>query len=62
LDKREQIANEEVLNQAIVIKLSFGVLDLPVLRNLLLKIIGIKGHCVLGLLAQRQILMRCDQY
>jgi len=62
LDEREQFAKEEGLHQAIVIKLSFGATDLQVLRSLLPKIIGIKGHCVLGLLTQRQILMHCDQY
>ncbi|OIT03820.1 hypothetical protein A4A49_02801 [Nicotiana attenuata] len=33
-----------------------------VLRNILPKVIGIKANCLLGSLAQRQLLIRCDQY
>ncbi|XP_070002141.1 uncharacterized protein [Nicotiana sylvestris] len=62
LEEREEFAKEEGLHQAVIIKLSSDALNLQVLRNNLPKIIGIKGNCLLGSLAQRQLLIRCDQY
>ncbi|PHT48564.1 hypothetical protein CQW23_12772 [Capsicum baccatum] len=39
-----------------------GSPDLLILRSILPKFLGIKGHCLVGLLAQRQLLIRMDQY
>lgn len=62
MEVREEFAKEEGLHQAIVIKLSNGALNLEFLRTLLPKIFGVKGNSLLGLLAQRQLLLRLDQY
>ena len=50
------------LHQAVMFKLSRGVPDLNVLRSILRKHLGIKGNCLIDLLAPRQILLRFDQY
>ncbi|PHU12447.1 hypothetical protein BC332_19377 [Capsicum chinense] len=55
-------AKEEGLHQAIVVKLSMRSPDLSILRLILPKFLGIKGHCPVGFLAQRQLLIRMDQY
>ncbi|PHU15099.1 hypothetical protein BC332_16304 [Capsicum chinense] len=57
MEKREAFAIEEGLHQAIVIKLSSGAPNLKDLRTLLLKHLGIKGHCLIGSLAPRQLLL-----
>ncbi|KAM3301955.1 hypothetical protein P3S67_016457 [Capsicum chacoense] len=55
-------AKEEGLHQAIVVKLSMGSPDLSILRLILPKFLGIKGHCPVGFLSQRKLLIRMDQY
>lgn len=62
MEEREEFAKEEGLHQAIVIKLSNGAPNLEILRTLLPKFFGVKGNSLLGLLAQRQLLLRLDQY
>ncbi|PHU27477.1 hypothetical protein BC332_05809 [Capsicum chinense] len=62
LDERQAFAKEEGLHQAIEIKLSRGSPDLSILRLILPKFLSIMGHCLVGLLAQRQLLIRVDQY
>ncbi|PHU02651.1 hypothetical protein BC332_27902 [Capsicum chinense] len=39
-----------------------GSPDLSILRSILPKFLGIKGHCLVGLVAQRKLLIRMDQY
>ncbi|KAF3670101.1 hypothetical protein FXO38_07272 [Capsicum annuum] len=58
MEEREVFANEEGLHQEIVIKLSSGASDLKDPRTLQLKHLGIKGHCLIGSLAPRQLLIR----
>lgn len=60
IEERQQFSIEEGLHQAIVIKLSPGAPDLKILRELLLKHIGTKGRCLIGLLAPLQLLLRFD--
>ncbi|KAM3304187.1 hypothetical protein P3S67_015219 [Capsicum chacoense] len=62
LDERHDFSKEEVLHHAIVVKLSMGSPDLSILRSILTKFLGIKGHCLVGLLAQRKLLSLMDQY
>lgn len=62
MDERKVFAKEEGLHQATVIKVSFRTPDLHILRTTLPKKLGIKGNCLLGLLAHCQLLIRCDQY
>ncbi|OIT37037.1 hypothetical protein A4A49_48878 [Nicotiana attenuata] len=56
----EEYAVEEGLHQAVVMKLSYGAPELQELRNLIPTQFGIKGRCLIGLLAFRQLLIRCD--
>lgn len=58
----EEYAVEEGLHQAMVMKLSYGAPELLELRKIILAQIGIKGRCLIGLLAVRQLLIRCDAY
>ncbi|KAG5582925.1 hypothetical protein H5410_053552 [Solanum commersonii] len=60
--KRQVFAQEEGLHQAIIIKFSFDTLEVKDLRTVLPKHLGIKGNCLVGLLARRHILLRIDQY
>lgn len=53
---------EEGLHQAVVVKLSPRSPGLHDLRGLLPKVSGIKGHCFVGHLAPRQLLIGLDQY
>jgi len=62
MEEREDFAREEGLHQAIVVKVSPNAPQLQELRTILPKQFGVKGHCLIGLLAQRQILVRLDQY
>lgn len=62
LDERQAFAEEEGLHRAIVVKLFMGSPDVSILRSILPKFLGIKGHCIVGLLVQRQLLIRMDQY
>ncbi|PHU15186.1 hypothetical protein BC332_16391 [Capsicum chinense] len=57
MEEIEVFANEEGLHRAIVIKLSSGASDLKDLRTLLPKHFGIKGHCLIGSLAPRKLLI-----
>lgn len=61
MEERQTFAVEEGLHQAVVLKLSPRAPDLQVLRSLLPKILSIKGHCLIGHLAPRQLLLRLDQ-
>lgn len=58
----EEYAVEEGLHQAVVMKLSYGAPELLELRKIIPAQIGIKGRCLIGLLAVRQLLIRCDAY
>ncbi|KAJ8552782.1 hypothetical protein K7X08_020175 [Anisodus acutangulus] len=61
-DERQELAKEEGLHQAIVAKISPGAPYLPTMRTLLLKVFGIKGRCLIGLLAPRKLLIRVNHY
>ncbi|PHU15187.1 hypothetical protein BC332_16392 [Capsicum chinense] len=61
MEEREVFANEEGLHREIVIKLSSGTSDLKDLRTLLLKHFGVKGHCLIGSLAPRQLLLSSNK-
>ncbi|PHT30205.1 hypothetical protein CQW23_30237 [Capsicum baccatum] len=53
---------QEGLHHAILVKLSMESLDLSILRSILPNFLDIKEHFLVGLLAQRQLLIRIDQY
>ncbi|KAM3235989.1 hypothetical protein P3L10_016026 [Capsicum annuum] len=53
LNEQQDFAKDKGLHQAIVVQLSIGSPDLLILRSILPKFLGIKGHCLVGLLAQR---------
>ncbi|KAK4737005.1 hypothetical protein R3W88_000702 [Solanum pinnatisectum] len=57
MEERQDFMIEEGLHQAVVFKLSHGAPYLKVLRSILLKHLGTKGNCLIGLLAPRQILV-----
>ncbi|PHT50408.1 hypothetical protein CQW23_10155 [Capsicum baccatum] len=61
-DERQYFAKEEGLHQSIMVKLSTGSPDLSIVRPIFPKFLGIKGHCLVGLLAQRKLPIRMDQY
>ncbi|KAF3678408.1 hypothetical protein FXO37_04397 [Capsicum annuum] len=61
MEEREVFANEEGLHREIVIKLSSGTSDLKDLRTLLPKHFGVKGHCLIGSLAPRQLLLSSNK-
>ncbi|KAH0708616.1 hypothetical protein KY284_010043 [Solanum tuberosum] len=48
--------------KAVIIKFSSDTLEVKDLRTFLPKHLGIKGNCLVGLLARRHILLRIDQY
>jgi len=60
--ERQVFAQEEGLHQAVIIKFSSDTLEVKDLRTVLPKHLGIKGNCLVGLLARRHILLRIDQY
>ncbi|KAH0766086.1 hypothetical protein KY285_001957 [Solanum tuberosum] len=60
--ERQVFAQEEGLHQAVIIKFSSDTLEVKDLRTILPKHLGIKGNCLVGLLARRHILLRIDQY
>ncbi|KAH0749274.1 hypothetical protein KY290_028506 [Solanum tuberosum] len=60
--ERQVFAQEEGLHQAVIIKFSSDTLEVKDLRTILPKHLGIKGNCLVGLLARRHILVRIDQY
>lgn len=62
MEEWQQIAKEEGLHQAIVIKVAAHAPDLKELRTILPKHLGVKGHYLAGLLAPRQFLIRFDRY
>nr|XP_009793772.1 PREDICTED: uncharacterized protein LOC104240602 [Nicotiana sylvestris] len=62
MEEREDFAREEGLHQAIIVKVSPNAPDLQDLRTILPKLFGVKGQCLIGLLAQRQLLIRLDHY
>lgn len=62
MDERMEFAKEEGLHQAIVMKQSSNVLDLPTMRTILPKLFCIKGQVLIGQLAPRQLLVRTDQH
>ncbi|XP_009605837.2 uncharacterized protein [Nicotiana tomentosiformis] len=61
-EERQAFVVEEGLHQAVVVKLSPRSPDLLDLRSLLPKVLGIKGHCLVGQLAPKQLLIRLNQY
>ncbi|OIT25223.1 phospholipase a2-alpha [Nicotiana attenuata] len=54
MEERQQFAREEGLHQAIVVEVSARAPELKEIRTLLPKQLGVKGHCLIGLLAPRQ--------
>ncbi|XP_019265781.1 PREDICTED: uncharacterized protein LOC109243328 [Nicotiana attenuata] len=62
MDERMEFSKEEGLHQAIVVKQSSNVPDLPTMRTILPKNFGIKGQVLIGQLAPRQLLVRADQH
>ncbi|KAM3222352.1 hypothetical protein P3L10_021622 [Capsicum annuum] len=62
LDGRQAFPKDEGLHEAIVIKLSMGSPNLSILRSILPKFLDTKGHCLVGLFAQRRLLICMDQY
>lgn len=62
MEEREEFAKDEGLHQAITGKLSPDALDLQVLRTILPRNLDIKGHCLIGLLVPRQLLLWMNQY
>ncbi|XP_019260723.1 PREDICTED: uncharacterized protein LOC109238702 [Nicotiana attenuata] len=62
MEERQRFAVEEGLHQAVVVKLSQRSPALQDLRNLLPKVLGIKGHCLVGQLDPKQLLIRLDQH
>lgn len=62
LEERQQFAVEEGLHQSVVMKVSPGAPELNEQRDLLPKHLGVKGRCIIGLLAPRQLLLRFDRY
>ncbi|KAK4707150.1 hypothetical protein R3W88_033289 [Solanum pinnatisectum] len=58
----DEYAVEEGLHQAVIMKLSFGAPSLHELRKLIPKQLVIKGRCLIGSLAARHLLIRCDLY
>lgn len=60
--ERHTFPQEEGLHQVIIIKFSCDTLEVKDLRTVLLKHLGIKGNCLVDLLARRHILLRIDQY
>ncbi|KAG5579610.1 hypothetical protein H5410_050237 [Solanum commersonii] len=60
--ERQDFMIEEGLCQAVVFNLSYGALDLKVLRSILPKHLHTKGNCLIGLLAPNFFLLRFDQY
>ncbi|KAG5597744.1 hypothetical protein H5410_038976 [Solanum commersonii] len=62
MEERQDVMFEEGLHQTVMFILSHGALDLKVLRSILLKHLGTKGNCLIGLLTPRQILLRFNQY
>ncbi|WMV19584.1 hypothetical protein MTR67_012969, partial [Solanum verrucosum] len=60
--ERQVFAQKEGLHQAVIIKFSSDTLEVKDLRTVLPKHLGIKGNCLVGLLARRHILLRINQY
>ncbi|KAG5608473.1 hypothetical protein H5410_019754 [Solanum commersonii] len=58
----DEYAVEEGLHQAVIMKLSYGAPSLHELRELIPKQLVIKGSCLIGSLAARHLLIRCDLY
>lgn len=62
MEEVNEFTIEEGLHQAIVVKLSYGKLDLRELRQMLPKQFGVNGFCNIGQLEYRHILVRFDLY